>query len=263
MVLWAKALREAAKAVIGRTLACLNLRRPIAFSPEHLGHKAKASSARFKGADCLRAAAPLKANRPVFVRRPHQKQLTLPAQHAVGRRRPQAEALGQQRALRGDAGGRRQNDGGVPRTQRHRALHPVRDEYCKFDPADLISAPPAWRSEFRYGPRNLSDFGYFLLFWRSGCQTLPRCQPGKCCEHHCDPADCSDRRPGESLTRTRLIYVRVSRESRVWREPKGAAVITEEAATEDFHTCTCTCVRAETARFPSSCFFSKGVTTEF
>lgn len=64
-------------------------------------------------------------------------------QRAVGRRpraAAAAAALGQQRALRGDARGRRQDDGGLPRTQRHRALHPVRDEYCKFDPAGLTSA---------------------------------------------------------------------------------------------------------------------------
>lgn len=36
----------------------------------------------------------------------------------------------------------------------------------------------------------------FLLFWRSGCQTLPWCQSRKCCEHYCDPFDCSDWRSG-------------------------------------------------------------------
>lgn len=47
-----------------------------------------------------------------------------------------------------------------------------------------------------YG-HNLSDFVSFLLFWRSGCQTLPWCQSRKCCEHYCDPADCSDWRSGK------------------------------------------------------------------
>ena len=46
---------------------------------------------------------------------------------------------------------------------------------------------------------NLSDFVSFLLFWRSGCQTLPWCQSRKCCEHYCDPADCSDWRSGKKL----------------------------------------------------------------
>lgn len=44
---------------------------------------------------------------------------------------------------------------------------------------------------------NLSDFVSFLLFWRSGCQTLPWCQSRKCCEHYCDPVDCSDWRSGK------------------------------------------------------------------
>lgn len=44
----------------------------------------------------------------------------------------------QLRTFRGDPGSGWQNDGWLPRTQRHRALHPVRDEYCKFGPAFLI-----------------------------------------------------------------------------------------------------------------------------
>lgn len=43
-----------------------------------------------------------------------------------------AQALGQHRALRGDPGGGRQDDGGLPRTQRHRAVHPRSHEYCKL-----------------------------------------------------------------------------------------------------------------------------------
>lgn len=46
-----------------RKLACLNLHHLIAFFPEHLGHKARASAGRFKGADYLRAPTPLKLNR--------------------------------------------------------------------------------------------------------------------------------------------------------------------------------------------------------
>lgn len=42
------------------------------------------------------------------------------------------------RTFRGDPSCGWQNDGRLPRTQRHRALHPVRDEYCKFGPAFLI-----------------------------------------------------------------------------------------------------------------------------
>lgn len=88
----------------------------------------------------------------VCVLRPHQKQLTVPAQLSSscppvcvqrqrgGRRRAPPPALHQQRALRGDAGGGRQDDGRLPRPQRHRALHPVRHEYCKFGPT-----PPAPR----------------------------------------------------------------------------------------------------------------------
>lgn len=49
-----------------------------------------------------------------------------------------------------------------------------------------------------YG-HNLSDFVSFLLFWRSGCQTLPWCQSRKCCEHYCDPVDCSDWRSGKKI----------------------------------------------------------------
>lgn len=49
------------------------------------------------------------------------------------RSRPAAsEALSQPGALRGDAGGCRQDDGGLPWSQRHRAVHPGRHEYCKF-----------------------------------------------------------------------------------------------------------------------------------
>ena len=42
----------------------------------------------------------------------------------------------------------------------------------------------------------LSDFVSFLLFWRSGCQTLPWCQSWKRCEHYCNPVDHPDWRPG-------------------------------------------------------------------
>lgn len=44
---------------------------------------------------------------------------------------------------------------------------------------------------------HMSDFVSFLLFWRSGCQTLSWCQSGKCCEHHSDPVDCSHRGSGK------------------------------------------------------------------
>lgn len=44
----------------------------------------------------------------------------------------------------------------------------------------------------------MSDFVSFLLFWRSGCQTLSWCQPRKCCECYCDPAYCSHWRSSKS-----------------------------------------------------------------
>lgn len=112
-----------------------------------------------------------------YLCRPHQNQLTLPAQHAITAppvrraqerqravgRRPQAAALGQQRALRGDARGRRQNDGRVPRTQRHRALHLVCDEYCKFDPAGWSLAPPVWRWADATGRTTCLTLGVFFF----------------------------------------------------------------------------------------------------
>ena len=46
--------------------------------------------------------------------------------------RPAApEEIRQHGALRGDPGGGRQNDGGVPRAAGHRAVHPGHHEYCK------------------------------------------------------------------------------------------------------------------------------------
>lgn len=63
----------------------------------------------------------------------------------------------------------------------------------------LLSARESgWGSDVATLGRNLSDFVSFLLFWRSGCQTLPWCQSRKCCEHYCDQADCADGRSGKT-----------------------------------------------------------------
>lgn len=63
----------------------------------------------------------------------------------------------------------------------------------------LLSAHESGRrSDVATLGHNLSDFVSFLLFWRSGCQTLPWCQSRKCCEHYCDQADCADRRSGKN-----------------------------------------------------------------
>lgn len=49
------------------------------------------------------------------------------------RPRPAApEEVCEQRALRRNTGGGRQDDGGVPRPPGHRAVHPGCHEYCKF-----------------------------------------------------------------------------------------------------------------------------------
>lgn len=65
---------------------------------------------------------------------------------------------------------------------------------------------PAW--DGTPGDRGivLSDFVSFLLFWRSGCQTLPWCQSRKRCEHYRDQADRPDRGPGEGSHTVTLLH---------------------------------------------------------
>ena len=48
----------------------------------------------------------------------------------------------------------------------------------------------------------LSDFVSFLIFWRSGCQTLPWFQPRKRCEYYSGTFNCSHRRSGKN----ELVY---------------------------------------------------------
>lgn len=85
---------------------------------------------------------------------------TLPSE-AIGQPQPAGaaapEEVGEHRALRGDPGGGRQDDGGVPRPQGHRAVHPGHHEYCKCythtrNPAGWARTPlhhpkcPGWES---------------------------------------------------------------------------------------------------------------------
>lgn len=162
---------------MGRKLACLNLHHLMAASQSIWVIKPRLRLEGSQGQTAYVQPHHSNSTGTSFVRRPHQKQLTLPAQHAVAAppvrrakewqravgRRPQAAALGQQRALRGDARGRRQNDGRVPRAQRHRALHPVRDEYCKFDPAGLTLAPSGWCWEAAAGRTICLTLGVFFF----------------------------------------------------------------------------------------------------
>ncbi len=116
---------------------------------------------------------------------------------------PPPAAFCQLWTLCGDPGGGGQNDGWLPRSQRHWALHSVCNEYCKFGPAFLLCVCLQWvfysffKGTWEELEQHLADFVSFLLFWRSGCQTLPWCQSWKRCEHYCNPTDCSDRRSGE------------------------------------------------------------------
>lgn len=147
--------------------------------------------------------------------RPHNKQDTLlryqpwrePTVPRPGQRQldgwPSPAPVRQFWTLCGDPSGGGQNDGWLPRSQRHRALHPVRNEYCKFGPAFLMRVclkcvfKRLFKGTSEELEQHLADFVSFLLFWRSGCQTLPWCQSWKRCEHYCNPTDCSDRRSGQ------------------------------------------------------------------
>lgn len=65
------------------------------------------------------------------------------SEDASSSRRPRpaaTEALSEPGALCGDAGGSRQDDGGLPWSQGHRAVHLGCHEYCKFHNTKYVSA---------------------------------------------------------------------------------------------------------------------------
>lgn len=86
---------------------------------------------------------------------------------------PPPAALCQLWTLCGDPSGGGQNDGWLPRSQRHRALHPVRNEYCKFGPAFLmrVRLQCAFPSFSRVHEKNSNSTWLTLcLFFFSGGQ---------------------------------------------------------------------------------------------
>lgn len=71
--------------------------------------------------------------------------------------RPAApEALGEPGALRGDDGGRWQDDGGLPRPQGHWAIPLGRHEYCKF-----------------YNTKGMRGCGNVYIFWKQIQKLIP------------------------------------------------------------------------------------------
>lgn len=81
------------------------------------------------------------------------------------------EEVSQHGALRGNTGGGRQNDGGVPRAAGHRAVHPGHHEYCKCynHIADLGGPQVLTRSA---AGRNKSWFSPQTSGFGRGCHVL-------------------------------------------------------------------------------------------
>ncbi len=86
---------------------------------------------------------------------------------------PPPAAFCQLWTLCGDPGGGGQNDGWLPRSQRHWALHSVCNEYCKFGPAFLLRVCLQWvfYSFLRVHEKNSNSIWLTLcLFFFSGGQ---------------------------------------------------------------------------------------------